>query len=113
MEGAGAILSSVQDLSKYLNWNFTALNSSLLPMRQKTHTINDDMEIALGWHIIKNKSAQPYLWHNGGTGGYKSSMGINLSNNSGVIILSNIGATNNPQKGPIDKLCFDLMKTIE
>lgn len=113
MNGAGAILSSTQDLSKFVLWNFSALKNELKLMSESTKVINDDLEIALGWHIIKNKTSNPFLWHNGGTGGYKSSMAINLYNDTGVIILTNIGATDNPKKGLIDKLCFDLIKTLE
>lgn len=94
-------------------WNFTALNNQLLVMQQATKSINEQMDIALGWHIMKNKTSEPFLWHNGGTGGYKSSMAINLSNETGIIILTNIGATDNPKKGLIDNLCFDLMTSLE
>lgn len=113
IKGAGAILSTTKDLSKYLIWNFDALNHQLSLMKEPSKSINDNLDIALGWHIIKNETKIPFLWHNGGTGGYKSSMAINLSNNTGAIILSNIGATDNPKKGLIDRLCFDLMKSLE
>lgn len=112
IKGAGAILSNVNDLSKYLMWNFSALNNQFTLMKQSTKTVNENLEIALGWHIIKNKTPKPFLWHNGGTGGYKSSMAINLDNETGIIILTNIGATDNPKKGLIDDLCFDLMKFL-
>ena len=69
--------------------------------------------MALGWHIIKGILNDPFLWHNGGTGGYKSSMGLSLQNDSGIVILTNIGATGNPKKGLIDKLCFDLLKSLQ
>jgi CubicO group peptidase (beta-lactamase class C family) len=113
MRGAGAMLSTVHDMSKYLIWNFDALDNQLALMKQSTKSINENLEIALGWHLIKNETEMPFLWHNGGTGGYKSSMAINLTNDTGVIIFSNIGATNNPKKGLIDRLCFNLMKTLE
>lgn len=113
LEGAGAILSSVEDLSKYATWCFDALNGELAIMKEKTFTINDKMDIALAWHIVKHKTTQPFLWHNGGTGGYKSSMGINPESKKSVIILTNVGATNNSKKYLIDELCYDLMKSIE
>lgn len=113
MKGAGAILSTVNDLSKYLIWNFDALNNRFSIMKQSTVSISEKLDIALGWHIIKNETQRPFLWHNGGTGGYKSSMAINLNNDTGIIILTNIGATNNPKKGLIDSLCFNLMKSLE
>ncbi|MEQ9591918.1 MAG: serine hydrolase domain-containing protein [Cyclobacteriaceae bacterium] len=113
MKGAGAILSTVTDLSKYLIWNFDALNNQLSLMKQQTKSINDNLDIALGWHIVKNENEEPFLWHNGGTGGYKSSMAINLDNNTGVVVLTNIGATDNPKRGLIDRLCFDLIKSLD
>jgi CubicO group peptidase (beta-lactamase class C family) len=113
MKGAGAVLSTTNDLSKFVMWNFSALKNQLKLMSQSAKVINDNLEIALGWHIIKNKTSNPFLWHNAGTGGYKSSMAINLYNDTGVIVLTNIGATDNPKKGLIDNLCFDLMKSLE
>jgi len=113
MNGAGAILSNVSELSKYAIWNFNALNKELSAMTKKTFSVTDNTDVSIGWHIIKNKTKKEFLWHNGGTGGFKSSMGINPYNKTSVIVLTNVGATNNPKKGLIDKLCFDLMKSIE
>ena len=112
LEGAGAILSTAEDLATYLKWNFAALDKQLKPMTESTFTINNDLDIALGWHIVKGKTSKPFLWHNGGTGGYKSSVAINPQTKTAVVILSNIGATNNPKRGLIDNLCFDLMKSL-
>ena len=47
IKGAGAILSSVSDLAKYLMWNFKALNNQLTLMKQSTKTINENLEIAI------------------------------------------------------------------
>jgi len=113
MRGAGSVLSTVNDLSKYLNWNFEALNSQLELMKLPSKEINETIDIALGWHIVKNQTKMPFLWHNGGTGGYKSSMALNLFNQTGIVILTNIGATDNPKKALIDQLCYDLMRTLE
>ncbi|MEM7297688.1 MAG: serine hydrolase domain-containing protein, partial [Bacteroidota bacterium] len=112
LEGTGAILSTSDDLATYIQWNFEALKSQLAPMAQPSYVINEELEVALGWHIVKENSRTPFLWHNGGTGGYKSSMAINLANNTGVVVLTNIGATNNPKKRMIDQLCYDLMETL-
>ena len=111
--GAGAVLSTAEDLSRYLEWSFVALNNELALMSQSSKSIDDVLEIALGWHMIKGYTSSPFLWHNGGTGGYKSSMGINLSNRTGVVILSNIGATNNPKRGLVDMLSYQLMQTLD
>lgn len=110
--GAGAVLSTVEDLSRYLNWCFDALDNELALMSQPSQSIDDVLSVALGWHMIKGYTPSPFLWHNGGTGGYKAAMGLNRSNRTGLIILSNVGAVNNPKRGLIDKLSYELMKTL-
>jgi hypothetical protein len=70
------------------------------------------MYIGLGWHLLKSKSKNIWYWHNGGTGGYSSSMVVHEKRKNGIIILSNESAFN-PNMGNIDKLCFELMKTLE
>ncbi|MFV0590009.1 MAG: hypothetical protein ACK5M7_01375 [Draconibacterium sp.] len=70
------------------------------------------MEIGLGWHILHPEPETTLYWHNGGTGGYTSSVAINMQNKSAVIILSNVSAFH-PKKGKIDELCFGLLKTLK
>ena len=47
------------------------------------------LEIALGWHISKTPSGQEIIWHNGGTGGYRSFIGFDPKKRAGVVVLSN------------------------
>jgi CubicO group peptidase (beta-lactamase class C family) len=47
------------------------------------------LEIALGWHIFKTPSGQEIIWHNGGTGGYRSFIGFDPKKRAGVVVLSN------------------------
>lgn len=112
LAGAGGILSNVEDLSKFVLAQFDSANKELTLTRQKTFEISVDMEIGLGWHILKDKSKNSWYWHNGGTGGYRSSMAIDPINKNGIIILSNVSAFN-PLSENIDSLCFALMKTLE
>jgi CubicO group peptidase (beta-lactamase class C family) len=112
LEGAGGILSSVEDLSKFALAQFDEANKELELTRQKTFEINDVMDIGLGWHILKAKSKHLWYWHNGGTGGYSSSMVFEPNHKNAIIILSNVSAFN-AHMANIDKLCFELMKTLE
>lgn len=112
LAGAGGILSTVEDMSKFAIAQFDCSNKELKLTRQKTFEINDNMSIGLGWHIIKSKSGSILNWHNGGTGGYSSSMAIDMKSKNGIIILSNVSAFN-PKMGNIDNLCFELMETLE
>jgi CubicO group peptidase (beta-lactamase class C family) len=109
--GAGGILSSTADLSKFALAQFVNENKELLLTQKPTFTINDQLKIGLGWHIPKNKNGKDLIWHNGGTGGYSSSMALDLENKSGIIILSNVSAFNIDERN-IDKLCFGLIETL-
>jgi len=109
--GAGGILSTTEDLSKFAIAQFDDTNEALALTRESTFTINENMDVALGWHILKNKSTNNWHWHNGGTGGYTSSMTVDVDNKNAIIILSNVSAFHK-KMGNIDQLCFALMKTL-
>jgi len=112
LAGAGAIYSTVEDLSQFAISQFDYSNKELKLTRVKSFELNENMDIGLGWHILKSQSENLWYWHNGGTGGYSSSMVIEEKSKNGIIILSNVSAFN-PNMGNIDKLCFELMKTLE
>lgn len=112
LAGAGGILSNVEDLSKFALAQFESSNVELALTREKTFEINDNMSIGLGWHIIKASDEDQWVWHNGGTAGYSSSMAIDVTHKNGIVILSNVSAFN-PNMGNIDQLCFQLMKTLK
>jgi D-alanyl-D-alanine-carboxypeptidase/D-alanyl-D-alanine-endopeptidase len=46
------------------------------------------VEIALGWHIFKTNDKE-IIWHNGGTGGYRSFVAYDPKARTGVVALSN------------------------
>ena len=47
-------------------------------------------EIALGWHISTGTTTE-LVWHNGGTGGYRSWIGFEPRTRTGVVVLMNAG----------------------
>ncbi len=112
LAGAGAIFSTVEDLSQFAISQFDYSNKELKLTRVKTFELNKHIDIGLGWHILKSQSKNFWYWHNGGTGGYSSSIVIEEKFKNGIIVLSNVSAFN-PNMGNIDKLCFELMKTLE
>lgn len=111
MAGAGAILSTTEDLSKFALAQFDAANKELVLTNEHTFSVNKKMGVGLGWHILKLKNKGELIWHNGGTGGYTSSMTLDLENQNGIIILSNISGFNK-RMGNMDKLGFGLMETL-
>src|ERR1035441_6475414 len=65
--------------------------SSLSETMSKTQvsrheTDTSGQQVGLGWAIQPKSSL---VWHNGGTGGYRSWIGFNKKTRSGVVVLSN------------------------
>lgn len=109
--GAGGLISSVSDLSKFVEAQFNSEDEVLRLTREETFSISSNMSIGLGWHIIDPDSENKKFWHNGGTGGYTSSLSFRTSNQTGIIILTNISAFN-PNSAHVDELCFELLDEL-
>lgn len=110
LEGAGAIISTSSDLAKFAQAQFDTEQSAFALTRQKTFTVSESMDMGLGWHILR-RDAKTFYTHNGGTGGYKSCMIVDVENKKSVIVLSNLSA-GSPVAGNVDKICFSLAKTL-
>lgn len=106
--GAGGLLSTTEDLAKFAIAQFDPKNTELTLTRAPTFEMNKDMKIGLAWHLLKSQNGKDLVWHNGGTGGYSSSMAINVEDKTAVIVLSNLSAFH-PKTKNIDKLCFQLI----
>ncbi len=105
--GAGGILSNVTDMSKFVNAQFQASNKELALTRVSTFTVNEKMKMGLGWVILKSKANKDIYFHDGGTGGYTSSMVMNMENKNSVIILSNVSSAD------LDATCTKLLESLE
>ncbi len=95
LAGAGALRSNAVDLLKFLAANLGYTNSllagamsAMLAIRRPTG--NQGSEVALGWHALK-RDTREILWHNGGTGGFRSFLGFDPTNGVGIVALSNAG----------------------
>ena len=111
LAGGGGVLSTTADLSRFAMAQFNPENRELALTRVPTFVVHDGMKIGLGWHILQSETGQELFWHNGGTGGYSSSMSINMADKVAVIILSNVSAFH-PASGNIDQLCFELISSL-
>lgn len=110
LAGAGSVMSSVEDLSKFVQAHFTLTNRPLALTRMETFRVNDGLSVALGWHVSP-KDGQTLHWHNGGTGGFRSCLVLDADNKKGVVVLSNVSHLNKLAQG-IDDLCFSLMNSL-
>jgi serine-type D-Ala-D-Ala carboxypeptidase/endopeptidase len=93
LAGAGALRSTANDLLNFLAANLGYSKSPLAPameamLKTRRPTGNTSLEIALGWHIF-TANGKEIVWHNGGTGGYRSFFGFDPKARIGVVALSN------------------------
>jgi CubicO group peptidase (beta-lactamase class C family) len=92
--GAGALRSTAQDMIIFLEANMGLRESPLLEAMKETHRSRARaggivMDIGLGWHIRKMAKGQNVIWHNGGTGGYRTFAGFVQDPPMGVVVLTN------------------------
>lgn len=102
MAPAGALWSSARDMLRFIQANLappeTDLYKAMAECRAaRAPTGIDGLSMGLGWHILERKGAQalakegrePIIWHNGGTGGYRSFVGLIPARRVGVVVLAN------------------------
>jgi serine-type D-Ala-D-Ala carboxypeptidase/endopeptidase len=91
LAGAGAIKSNIKDMANYLkaNLNQAPLSETIALTHQSTTNFEaQGQKVGLGWFIAEHKGGS-YLWHNGGTGGFRSFMGFDPKTKKGIVILEN------------------------
>jgi serine-type D-Ala-D-Ala carboxypeptidase/endopeptidase len=93
LTGAGSLRSSANDLLKFLAANLDLQPSPINASLQKTHKIQQqtdspNMTIALGWHVFNLKGTE-IIFHNGGTGGFRSFIGFSKTQRLGIVVLGN------------------------
>ena len=104
--GAGALRSTAADMLLYLNAN---LDSTSLPLGHALHathaarhaTNDPSLKVGLAWHIL-SRPVGNLVWHNGGTGGYRTFAGFDQGRRIGVVVLSNVNSS-------VDDIGFHLL----
>jgi len=90
--GAGAIRSSTHDMLRYIAANLGLISSDLEMAFNLTQYPRHDKAggeyVGLGWHI-RPRDDGDILWHNGGTGGYRTFSGFIKEENRGIIVMTN------------------------
>jgi CubicO group peptidase (beta-lactamase class C family) len=91
LAGAGALRSTVNDMLKFLSANLGLTETPLRKAMEMTHAIQKptgvpDLDIGMGWHEFSKYNTQ-LIWHNGGTGGYRTWAGFVKSKKSAVVVL--------------------------
>ncbi len=91
LAGAGALRSTTSDIIKFIKANVTDDGSDLYLAMNLSHQEAYSNEakgfkIGLGWHYANNNQI---VWHNGGTGGYKTFTGFLKGTKKGVAVFTN------------------------
>jgi CubicO group peptidase (beta-lactamase class C family) len=97
LAGAGAARGSIQDAAAFLRASLAACEgedavarANCLAQQPTGHQLSADTEMGLGW-LRTTAEGGTAVWHNGGTGGYRSFLGFNPATGRGVVLLSNVG----------------------
>jgi D-alanyl-D-alanine-carboxypeptidase/D-alanyl-D-alanine-endopeptidase len=93
LAGAGALRSSANDMLAFLAANLGYTKTPLAPamaamLKGRRPAGAPGLEIGLGW-LIRTKDGNEVVWHNGGTGGYRTFTGFDAKARVGVVVLSN------------------------
>jgi CubicO group peptidase (beta-lactamase class C family) len=97
LAGAGALRSTANDMLTFVAANLGATPSPLAQAMSAMLTVRrptgmPGLEVALAWHIF-TRNGDEIIWHNGGTGGYRSFIGFSPRTKMGVVVLSNTSTT--------------------
>jgi CubicO group peptidase (beta-lactamase class C family) len=86
LAGAGAIISTTEDLLRFIDAN---LNEG--PMSGVLAAIREPQaagDTGLGWHLHPVAADDVIYWHNGGTGGYASYLALRPAMRTGFVLLT-------------------------
>lgn len=88
LAGAGALRSTANDMLRLLEAALGGkLGEKLKLALADRKGAGPSMTIGLGWHVFEGE--RRIIWHNGGTGGYRSFAGFCPATGKGVVVLAN------------------------
>ncbi len=106
LAGAGALRSTANDMLKFLAANLDSahgpLGAAMAMARAPKKPLGERNSIGLAWNNFESYGTM-ITWHNGGTGGFRTFIGMDDAHHRGVIVLSN--STNSP-----DDIGFHLLE---
>jgi CubicO group peptidase (beta-lactamase class C family) len=111
LAGAGALHGTVDDLLVFLSAELGIKESKLRPAMEATQkprreTGQEGIRIGLAWIVMKlPRTDREVVWHNGGTGGYRSFLGFVEATKTAVVVLSNSDAS-------VDSIGIDVLRLL-
>jgi CubicO group peptidase (beta-lactamase class C family) len=100
LAGAGALRSPASDMLTFVaaasGQASTPLDKAFALMRSdRRPTTSAGLEIGLAWHILTAGDTE-IVWHNGGTGGYRTWIGFEPRSRAAVVVLANASTAAGP-----------------
>lgn len=93
LEGAGAVLSTANDLLTFLE-HLSGIQTNLLgavatnAIRRRAGTDNPNLEMGLGWMLVRAPNGD-LVYHDGATYGQNAFLGFHRASRRGVVVLCN------------------------
>jgi len=106
LAACGGLRSTLEDMVIYLKANMEEKDPSFALSQTATFQMGKYNSIGMAWNNQQSLSGTTTTWHNGGTYGFSSFVGMIKSLQSGIVVLSNSG--NN-----VDELSFKLLKLLK
>jgi D-alanyl-D-alanine-carboxypeptidase/D-alanyl-D-alanine-endopeptidase len=92
LAGAGAIRSTTDDMLKFASANLHPERGeperAMAFAHQARASVSPGMSIGLNWFSL-HAGADTIVWHNGGTGGYRTFIGLQPSRMTAVVVMTN------------------------
>ncbi|HVX39049.1 MAG TPA: serine hydrolase [Gemmatimonadaceae bacterium] len=96
LAGAGAIRSTTSDMLRYLDANLHPergpLERAMAFAHERRASAGALGDIGLNW-LRTRVVTDTVVWHNGGTGGYRTFIGFDPATRMGVVLMTNTGGT--------------------
>jgi serine-type D-Ala-D-Ala carboxypeptidase/endopeptidase len=112
LAGAGAIRSTGRDMMTFLKANMglipTPIDAAIRRSHQELFRERADRAIGMNWiRSLESTISQNIIWHNGGTGGFRTYLGFTEDHQFGILVLSN-----NASIVGVDALAQEILKAI-
>lgn len=108
LPGAGALRSTADDMLTFLQAQLRPYDTPLGPALALTHAERRPgrrLGIGLGWLRVPLRADDVVLWHNGGTGGFRSFAGFVPAAGVGAVVLAN-------DLGSVDRAGLDVLRAL-
>ena len=109
---AGGIFTCAEDLAKFARAQFDPAEPAIALTQKPVFTIEEGYSVALGWHLVDWVQGWRWLNHNGGIGGYTTTLNVDPKNRLAALVLCNVMNDDVPGE-KVRLLGRELLKQLE